>query len=82
MMPLPMLPQRQQMPEVEEVELPEEEILEDATVHITPESVCYRDEQQVCANCVYMDADGSCRALGIPVDPGAGCNLFKGGDGD
>ena len=77
---MPMLPKRDEFEEVEALELPEEEALEQTGVSISPEAVCYRDEQQVCGNCVYMTAEGECVPLKIPVEAGAGCNLFKGGD--
>lgn len=68
--------------EDEATETPEHENSEAADVQITPESVNYRDEQQVCSNCQYMEASGECQALKMIVDPGAGCNLFKQGQGE
>src|SRR6185369_5169606 len=52
---------------------------------ILPEAVCYRSEQETCANCVHMQDDGECARLHIPVAHGDGCNLFSdasGGDAD
>lgn len=64
--------------EIEPEEMPMHEEMESA-VSISPESVSYRSEQQVCANCQYMEADGNCVALKMPVAPGDGCNLFSEG---
>lgn len=60
-------------------ETPEHEEEEYEAVAITPEAVCYRDEQQICGNCMYMEASGECQPLKMTVEPGAGCNLFKQG---
>lgn len=74
-MGLPPKPKR-----LEEENEPEDQMHEQAEsngVTVAPDAVCYRDEQQVCANCSYMEEDGECAALKIQVEPGAGCNLFK-----
>jgi hypothetical protein len=63
--------------EDESMETPEYEDAEAAAVTITPESVCYRDEQQVCSTCQYMEESGECQPLKMIVAPGAGCNLHK-----
>ncbi|NBW07815.1 MAG: hypothetical protein EBR82_07290 [Caulobacteraceae bacterium] len=58
-------------------ETPEHESEEAAAVTITPEAVCYRDGQQVCSTCQYLEESGECQPLKIIVDPGGGCNLHK-----
>lgn len=65
--------------EDESMETEEHEAEEVEAVTISPEAVCYRDEQQVCGNCMYMEASGECQPLRMTVDAGAGCNLFKQG---
>ncbi len=55
---------------------PEEPQEEAQGSDIAPEAVSYRDSQQHCEACVYMNQDGTCDKLGIPVEPTAGCNLF------
>ena len=69
----------EELDEIEEIETPEVEVEEAMGVDISPEAVCYRDEQSVCGNCSYMEASGECQALHMPVEPGAGCNLFQQG---
>lgn len=61
--------------EITEVEAPEVEIAE-GDVTIAPEAVSYRDEQQVCGNCRYMQESGECTPLRMVVGPQDGCNLF------
>lgn len=67
----------QESMENEAMETPEYENMEAAAVQITPEAVCYRDGQQVCSTCQYMEESGECQPLKIVVDPGGGCNLHK-----
>ena len=66
----------EELDEIEEIETPEVEVEESMGVDISPDAVCYRDEQSVCGNCSYMGQTGECAALKMTVDPGAGCNLF------
>ncbi len=47
---------------------------------IPPAAVSYRDEGQRCDGCEYYGS-GTCTKLLMPVDPGAGCNLFEQGAG-
>ena len=63
--------------EIEEEETPMHEAEEAASVDISPESVCYRDETQKCGNCAYMEPSGECIPLKMTVEAEAGCNLFK-----
>lgn len=49
-------------------------------VAISPEAVCYRGAEQVCGSCQHYQA-GECEALEMPVEEGAGCNLFTEGGG-
>lgn len=63
--------------ENEAMETPEHEEMETAAVHITPEAVSYRDAQQVCSTCRYMEESGECQPLNMIVGPGDGCNLHK-----
>lgn len=67
--------------EIEAEETPMHEAEETASVDISPESVCYRDETQKCGNCTYMEPSGECQALKMTVDAEASCNLFKGMEG-
>lgn len=64
--------------EAEEPEGMAEEVEEHAEGEgIPPEAVAYRDENQVCGACAYMEQDGNCSKLKIPVGPGASCLLFR-----
>lgn len=48
---------------------------------IPPEAVCYRSADQKCGSCTFYDG-GQCSQLKMPVEDGAGCNLYdaKGDD--
>ncbi len=44
---------------------------------IKPEAVCYRTADQTCGSCEYMQDDGQCSRLMMPVADGDGCNLHE-----
>lgn len=64
-------------------ETPEMEQAEhEGTAGIPPEAVNYRTEQEVCANCEYMQQDGTCSWLKFQVSPGDSCNAFGPAEAD
>ncbi len=42
---------------------------------IKPEAVSYRTSAETCASCEYMQDDGNCSQLKMPVAEGDSCNL-------
>lgn len=51
---------------------------------VPPEAVCYHTGDQHCSACEYMQPDGNCSWLKMPVQPDDWCRLFeaKGGEPD
>ncbi len=47
----------------------------DTGMGIKPEAVSYRTAAQVCGSCSFMQDDGNCSKLMMPVAEGDGCNL-------
>ncbi len=44
---------------------------------IKPEAVSYRTAAETCGSCQYMQDDGNCSKLMMPVADGDGCNLHE-----